>query len=225
MFRMSDGKHFQKANRQLYYKMNNDPSYRASLEEKFPGIFEKVSPGKRGALLRTAPTGSGWETTWHHHERVGGLLQLVDWPDHNSRHLDYDPKGYGGRKTWGGLDADNCEGIMNTYTSIDELIASLSQLEPGEWIYTNINTWEARPEDTHFFYISWDYIQSLEDDEIYLDEEDLEMPLAVETFSLKGWMLVSSLNYIVKNKNSGGHGNKWFIDEVNYYRENGTYRT
>ncbi|WP_334375095.1 hypothetical protein, partial [Enterobacter roggenkampii] len=25
---------------------------------------------------------------------------------------------------------------MNTYTSIDELIASLSQLEPGEWIYT-----------------------------------------------------------------------------------------
>jgi hypothetical protein len=35
MFRMSDGKHFQEANRQLYYKMNNDPSYRASLEEKF----------------------------------------------------------------------------------------------------------------------------------------------------------------------------------------------
>ncbi len=114
---------------------------------------------------------------------------------------------------------------MNTYTSIDELIARLSQLEPGEWIYTNINTWEARPEDTHFFYISWGYIQSLEDDEIYLDEEGLEMPLAVETFSLKGWMLVSSLNYMVKNKKSGGHGNKWFIDEVNYYRENDTYRT
>jgi hypothetical protein len=52
------------------------------------------------------------------------------------------------------LDADNCEGIMNTYTSIDELIASLSQLEPGEWIYTNINTWEARPEGTHFFLYS-----------------------------------------------------------------------
>ncbi|HCA7455591.1 TPA: hypothetical protein MX372_000279 [Enterobacter roggenkampii] len=125
----------------------------------------------------------------------------------------------------GGLDADNCEGIMNTYISIDELIASLSQLEPGEWIYTNINAWEARPEDTHFFYIPWDYIQSLEDNEIYLDEEDLEMPLAVETFSLKGWMLVSSLNNIVKNKSSGGHGNKWFIDEVNYYRKNDTYRT
>ena len=51
MFRMSDGKHFQEANRQLYYKMNNDPSCRASLEEKFPGIFEKVSTGKRGAFL------------------------------------------------------------------------------------------------------------------------------------------------------------------------------
>uniref|UniRef100_UPI001F2AFF96 RHS repeat-associated core domain-containing protein n=1 Tax=Enterobacter quasiroggenkampii TaxID=2497436 RepID=UPI001F2AFF96 len=102
MFRMSDGKHFQEANRQLYYKMNNDPLYKAALEEKFPGIFEKVSPGKRGAFPRTAPTGSGWETTWHHHERVGGLLQLVDGPDHNSRHLDYHPKEYGGRKTWGG---------------------------------------------------------------------------------------------------------------------------
>lgn len=123
------------------------------------------------------------------------------------------------------LDADNCEGTMNTYTSIDELIENLSQLEPGEWIYANINTWEARPEDTQFYYIPWDYIQSLEDDEIYLDEEGLEMPLAVESFSLKGWMLVSSLNYIVKNKSSGGHGNKWFIDEVNYYRENDSYRT
>ena len=99
---MSDGKHFQEANRQLYYKMNNDPSYRASLEEKFLGIFEKVSTGKRGAFLRTAPTGSSWETTWHHHERVGGLLQLVNGPDHNSKHLDYHPKVYGGRKTWGG---------------------------------------------------------------------------------------------------------------------------
>ncbi|EAM3410041.1 RHS domain-containing protein [Salmonella enterica] len=102
MYRMSDGKHFQEANRQLYYQMKNDPQFKATLEGKYPGIFEKVSPGKRGAFPRKAPTGIGWETTWHHHERVGGLLQLVDGPDHNSRHLDYHPKGYGGRKTWGG---------------------------------------------------------------------------------------------------------------------------
>ncbi|HGY4387105.1 hypothetical protein [Escherichia coli] len=29
-------------------------------------------------------------------------MQLVDGSDHNSRHLDYPPKGHGGRKTWGG---------------------------------------------------------------------------------------------------------------------------
>ncbi|KVQ38128.1 hypothetical protein WK03_32020 [Burkholderia cepacia] len=98
MYRMSDGKHFQEANRQLYYQMKNDPELKASLESKYPGIYEEVSPGKRGAFPREAPTG----TSWHHHERVGGLLQLVDSGDHNSRHLDYHPKGYGGRKTWGG---------------------------------------------------------------------------------------------------------------------------
>ncbi|MFD1801416.1 RHS repeat-associated core domain-containing protein [Mixta tenebrionis] len=83
MYRMSDGKHFQEANRQLYYQMKNDPQFKATLEGKYPGIFEKVSPGKRGAFPRKAPTGIGWETTWHHHERVAGLLQLVDGPDHN----------------------------------------------------------------------------------------------------------------------------------------------
>ncbi|WP_180298973.1 RHS repeat-associated core domain-containing protein [Snodgrassella alvi] len=102
MYRMSDRKHFQEANRQLYYRMKNDPQLKASLESKYPGIFEKVSPGKRGAFPGKAPTGIGWSTTWHHHERVGGLLQLVDKKDHNSRHLDYHPKGYGGRKSWGG---------------------------------------------------------------------------------------------------------------------------
>ena len=49
MYRMSDGKHFQEANRQLYYQMKNDPELKASLESKYPGIYEEVSPGKRGA--------------------------------------------------------------------------------------------------------------------------------------------------------------------------------
>jgi RHS repeat-associated protein len=102
MYRMSDAKHFQEANRQLYYRMKNEPQLKATLESKYPGIAEAVSPGKRGAFPRKAPTGPGWETTWHHHEKVGGLLRLVDGPDHNSRHLDYHPKGHGGRKMWGG---------------------------------------------------------------------------------------------------------------------------
>jgi hypothetical protein len=47
-------KHFQEANRQLYYQMKNDPVFKAQIEAKYPGTFEKVSPGKRGAYPRTA---------------------------------------------------------------------------------------------------------------------------------------------------------------------------
>ena len=98
MYRMSDGRHFQEANRQLYYQMKNDPQFKAAIEAKYPGTFDKVSPGRRGAFPRTAPP----DLTWHHHEKVGGLLQLVDQADHNARHKDYHPTGRGGRNTWGG---------------------------------------------------------------------------------------------------------------------------
>lgn len=114
---------------------------------------------------------------------------------------------------------------MNSYKSIDELIASLSLLDQGEWIYVNLNLWNNDPENVIFYYISWDYIQDLADDEIYLDEEDMEMPLVVKELNLRGWMLVSSLNYIAQNKSNGEYDSKWFIDEINYYREYDTFRT
>jgi RHS repeat-associated protein len=98
IYRQSDYKHFQESNRQLYYKMKNDPVYRAQIEGKYPGTFEHVSPGKRGAFSGKPPP----NLTWHHHERVGGLLQLVDRADHNSRHKDFHPTGQGGRGKWGG---------------------------------------------------------------------------------------------------------------------------
>lgn len=81
--------------------MKNELLLKATPETEYPGISEAVSPGKRGAFPRKVPTGPGWETTWHDHETVGGLLLLLDGPDHNSKHLDYHPKGHGGRKTWG----------------------------------------------------------------------------------------------------------------------------
>ena len=98
MYRLSDYKHFQESNRQLYYQMKNNPSLMAQIESKYPGTFAHVSPGKRGAFKGTAPA----SLTWHHHENVGGLLQLVDSKDHNSRHKDYHPSGRGGRNKWGG---------------------------------------------------------------------------------------------------------------------------
>jgi len=98
MYHGTDYRHFQESNRQLYYQMKADPSLKASIESKYPGTFDHVSPGKRGSFSGKAPK----DLTWHHHGQVGGLLQLVDSADHNARHKDYHPTGKGGRNKWGG---------------------------------------------------------------------------------------------------------------------------
>jgi RHS repeat-associated protein len=102
MYEMPDRIHFQEANRQLYHSMRNDPELMESVESRYPGTFDAVSPGPRGGFLPKAPPG----LTWHHHETVHGLLRLVDRFDHNARHGDYHPTGSGGRATWGGGSAN-----------------------------------------------------------------------------------------------------------------------
>ncbi|MDG6400165.1 hypothetical protein QCD79_09185 [Pseudomonas quasicaspiana] len=114
---------------------------------------------------------------------------------------------------------------MNSYRSIHELFKNLSLLDSGEWIYAKIATWKRNPENTDFYYIPCDYIQNLDDDEIYLDEEDMEMPLAVRGLELRGWMSVSSLNYIASNNPHSGKDSKWIVEEINYYKDNDTFRT
>ena len=113
---------------------------------------------------------------------------------------------------------------MNSFKSIPELIKNLSLLDQGEWIYANLNSWNSNPEYTDFYYIPWEYIQNLDDDEIYLDEEDMEMPLVVKGLNLRGWMLVGSLDYITQNKLNFEYDNKRLIDEINYYRNNDAFR-
>ncbi|NUF50019.1 hypothetical protein [Gilliamella sp. ESL0250] len=113
---------------------------------------------------------------------------------------------------------------MNSFKSIDELIMNLYLLDQGEWIYANLELWNSDPKHTEFYYIPWDYIQDLNDDEIYLDEEGMEMPFIVQGLNLRGWMLVGSLDYIAQNKSNYGHDDNWFIDEINYYRANDTFR-
>jgi RHS repeat-associated protein len=98
MYRLGDNDHFREGNRQLYYAMKNDPHFATEIEIKYPGISKWVAPTNKGTFRGRAFSG----TTWHHHGQVGGLLQLVDTNDHRSRHLDYHPKGVGGRNKWGG---------------------------------------------------------------------------------------------------------------------------
>lgn len=114
---------------------------------------------------------------------------------------------------------------MRSYSSLGQMIADLPNLDSGEWIYASTESWGREPENTNFYYIPWDYLQSLDDDQIYLDDEDMEMPLQVQDLDLRSWMLVSSLLYILANKVAGGYDTNWLIDEVNYYRENDTFKT
>ena len=44
----------------------------------------------------------------------------------------------------------------------------------------NLDAWRATPEQAVFYSIPETYLEELDDDEIYLDDEDLEMPLAVQ---------------------------------------------
>ncbi len=114
---------------------------------------------------------------------------------------------------------------MKIYNSLLDLIENVQSLPGKDWIYVNLDSWKNNPEGARFFYIPWDCIQDLDDDEIYLDAEDVEMPKSVENYDLRCWMLVNQLDYIKKNKDDRGEGIEWFVDEVNYYRENDEFRT
>ena len=112
---------------------------------------------------------------------------------------------------------------MKIYNSLVDLIEDIPSLPGRDWIYVNLDSWKSGPEKTKLFYIPWNYIQDLEGDEIYLDEEGMEMPKSVEKCNLRCWMLVSQLDYILKNKVD--RGVRWFVEEINYYRENDEFRT
>ncbi|EEC0296943.1 Rhs-family protein [Salmonella enterica subsp. enterica] len=93
----SDDYHFKIANEGLYNAMNQDPQLKASLERKYPGIYDHVSPGARGGFSFEPPKG----TTWHHANQPGSL-ELVDFEHHRKYSRIYHPDGTGGRNKWGG---------------------------------------------------------------------------------------------------------------------------
>lgn len=106
---------------------------------------------------------------------------------------------------------------MQTFESIIELIDKINSLVAEEWIYTNIKKWKSSPKEVKFYYIPEEYLNDLDDDEVYLDEDDLEMPITVQGLGLQGWMLVGNIQYIA-NRITDNDINE-FIDQVNHYRE------
>lgn len=113
---------------------------------------------------------------------------------------------------------------MEYFKSISDLIAGLKKLKQEAWIHTDMEVWLSNPQNADFYYLPWDYMQSLEDDEVYVDDDGVELPVALEDKNLKEWMLVNIINHIADSIDWNNEGVKEFIDQVNYYREFDTFK-
>ncbi|EMK0756649.1 hypothetical protein J0A78_01305 [Providencia rettgeri] len=114
--------------------------------------------------------------------------------------------------------------MIQVFQTLESLLASLTALEQNEWIYTNVKEWDKNPDLASFYYIPWDYLQELDDDEIYLDDEDLEMPKSLENMKLRGWMVVCDLALFNEKQKELDKTRQWVIEEINYYRDYDAYR-
>lgn len=113
---------------------------------------------------------------------------------------------------------------MEYFESIRDLIAGLSKLTPEEWVHTDMKVWLSCPQKADFYYLPWDYMQGLEDDEVYVDDDGVELPLVFKDKNLKEWMLVNVLAHIASSIDWKVGGVKEFIEHVNFYREFDTFR-
>lgn len=103
--------------------------------------------------------------------------------------------------------------------SISDLIAGLKSLKQEAWIHTDIKVWRSNPQKADFYYLPWDYMQSLEDDEVFVNDDGLELPLDLRDKNLKEWMPVNVLAHISNSINWKMEGPQEFIEHVNYYLE------
>ena len=82
---------------------------------------------------------------------------------------------------------------MVHFKSISDLIAGLSKLKQEAWIHTDMMVWLSNPERADFYYVPWAYLQSLDDDEVFENDDGDELPLVLKDKNLKEWMLVNVL--------------------------------
>lgn len=112
---------------------------------------------------------------------------------------------------------------MEHFLSISDLISGLENLTQEAWIHTDILVWQSNPQKSDFYYLPWEYMQILGDDEVFVDDDDLELPLVLKDKNLKEWMLVNVLSHIANSMNWKVEGVKEFIEQVNYFREFDTF--
>jgi len=110
------------------------------------------------------------------------------------------------------------------FKSIPDLIPSLKRLKQEAWIHTDMEVWLTNPEKADFHYLPWDYMQSLDDGDVFVDDDGMELPLALKDKNLKEWMLVNVLAHISNSIDWKSEGSQEFIRQVNYYLEFDTLR-
>lgn len=113
---------------------------------------------------------------------------------------------------------------MEYVKSIPDLIVGLNKLEHDAWVHTDMEIWLSNPQEADFYYLPWDYMQTLNDDEVFENDDGAELPLVLKDKNLKEWMLVNVLVYIANSINLEEGGLQEFIDQVNYYREFDTFK-
>ncbi|KQV53961.1 MULTISPECIES: hypothetical protein [unclassified Duganella] len=73
---------------------------------------------------------------------------------------------------------------MVHFKSISDLIAGLSKLKQEAWIHTDMTVWLSNPETADFYYVHWAYLQSLDDDEVFENDDGDELPLVLREKNL-----------------------------------------
>ena len=116
------------------------------------------------------------------------------------------------------------EKFMEHFRSISDLIAGLKKLKQEAWIYADIEVWSSTPKNADFYYLPWDYMQSLDDDEVFENDDGVELPLALIDRNLKEWMLVNLVAHVANSIDWKKEGLKEFIDQANHYREFDTFK-
>lgn len=81
-----------------------------------------------------------------------------------------------------------------TFHGIDDLISRIESFqESDDWIYINAKKFNTDLVGCTYYYLPEDWIATLPEDEVYTDDEGLEMPVSVKGLDLKGWLLASDL--------------------------------
>jgi hypothetical protein len=113
---------------------------------------------------------------------------------------------------------------MERIENIQQLVKTLPQMESEQWIFTNVNKWNSTPEDCVFYYLPWDYMQTLDDDEVCENDDGAEIPVQLKDENLKEWMLVGSLKQIARSVNQKNVELNDFVQRINHYREFDTFK-